>query len=178
MPFLFLKYLQPTHYFRLHTKTGLTIFPKVDGLTKDILINLKRDENYQSELAKDYDLSWQAVQRGYVAISEVYTDFENLSIRDNYQFIRKNFHKAWVFYVLVLRVLSLHNPIEECSAFFKTRRIKREYIREDYFEYRDREYNTFHSLLLQSRPLISVIIPTLNRYNYLKDVLTDLENQV
>ena len=36
---------------------------------------------------------------------------------------------------------------------------------------------SFDSKLLKANPKVSVIIPTLNRYEYLKDVLKDLENQ-
>ncbi|MFN4198208.1 MAG: glycosyltransferase family 2 protein [Flavobacterium sp.] len=39
------------------------------------------------------------------------------------------------------------------------------------------EYDTFESPLLKSQPLVSIIIPTLNRYDYLADVLRDLERQ-
>jgi glycosyltransferase involved in cell wall biosynthesis len=39
------------------------------------------------------------------------------------------------------------------------------------------DWNTFRSILTKKNPLVSVIIPTLNRYEYLKDVLADLELQ-
>ena len=36
MPFEFLKYLQPTHYFQLNTNTDKSVFPKVN-----IILNSK-----------------------------------------------------------------------------------------------------------------------------------------
>lgn len=175
MPFLFLKYLQPTHYFRLQTKTGQTVFPKLELLPTMIVNQLTPDINYQSTQAQKYDLSWQAVQMGYIGNTEVYMHFDELSARDNYQFIRKNFHQAWVFYVLLLRLISFHNPIVECCAWFQTRKFSRNKAFNKPIEYP--EWHSYTSLLIAENPKISVIIPTLNRYDYLHDVLSDLEQQ-
>lgn len=175
MPFTFLKYLQPTHYFRLTTQNGLTVFPQVNKLPVEIIKNLKRDNQYESDAAKDYDLSWQAIQLGYIGACEVYQNFEILTIGDNYIFIRKNFHKFWVFYVLVLRVLGCHNPITEFSAWFRTRHIARSVDYQNHIQYSN--WQQFKSSLVLKEPKISVIIPTLNRYEYLKDILKDLEYQ-
>jgi glycosyltransferase involved in cell wall biosynthesis len=38
-------------------------------------------------------------------------------------------------------------------------------------------WDSFESRLLANKPFVSVVIPTLNRYKYLKDVLGDLEKQ-
>ena len=38
-------------------------------------------------------------------------------------------------------------------------------------------FDSFNSNLLNQQPLVSVIIPTLNRYEYLKDVIFDLQKQ-
>ncbi|GGZ80982.1 glycosyltransferase family 2 protein [Algibacter mikhailovii] len=175
MPFKFLKYIQPTHYFRLKSRYGKTVFPKVEHLPKAILDRLEVDNNYKSKLARDYDLSWQAIQKGYIGDGETYTDFERLPVVDEYRFIRKNFHAFWVIHVLVLRLLSFKNPFVELSAFFKTTDVKRNHIVKGAFPYD--LYDTFKSPLIETNPLISVIIPTLNRYDYLNDVLKDLENQ-
>ena len=55
MPFRFLKYLQPTHYFRLNRRDGSTIFPKVDGLSRFTSNQLNLDTGYISEQAKAYE---------------------------------------------------------------------------------------------------------------------------
>lgn len=175
MPFVFLKYLQPTHYFRLKNLKGDTVFPKVEALPESVLEKLEQDSNYLSSHAKDYDISWQAIQLGYIGDAETYQSFNRVPVYDNYRFIRKHFHKAWVLYVLLLRVLSLHNPIKEIVAFVKTRHISRKLATLQPITYEN--YASFESNLLASKPLVSVVIPTLNRYAYLKNVLKDLEQQ-
>ena len=175
MVFLFLKYLQPTHYFLKLSNTKTSIFPKVENLSESVLGYLIVDTTYQSKIARDYDLSWQAVQKGYIGNEPTYTDFEKVSIEDNYRFASKYFHKAWVFYVLIFRIISFHNPFKEIHAWLKTRSVKRFSISENPLQYS--EWNTYDSQLIKQNLKVSVVIPTLNRYKYLKDVLNDLEEQ-
>jgi hypothetical protein len=175
MLFSFLKYLQPTNYFQLFTTTGKSIFPIAEELPNSLLAQLKIDTKFSSEIAKNYDLSWQAIQKGYVGDVSTYADFEGVSIKDNYHFIRKYFNSAWVFYVLVIRLLALHNPIKEIRAWFKTRSVSRVSIGNMPILYDD--WDGFESSLIKRNPKVSVVIPTLNRYLYLKDVLADLEQQ-
>ena len=175
MPFDFLNYLQPTHYYRLFTKSGMSVFPKVDNLPDFVLEQLKLDSSYISDLSRDYDLAWQAVQAGYLGSTETYTHFYTLPVRDNYHFIRKQFHPAWVFYVLFIRLLTFHNPIAEIRAWLKTSSIKKQGNALKPIVYP--EWYTFESLLVKQQPFVSVVIPTLNRYNYLEAVLRDFEQQ-
>jgi glycosyltransferase involved in cell wall biosynthesis len=175
MLFRFLKYLQPTHYFQCFTKAGQSIFPKVDELPTVISNQLNRDNQYLSEEAKAYDLSWQAIQLGYIGNTATYQNFVKLPLKDEYRFIRKNFHSAWVFFVFLLRILIFHNPFKESSAWFNTRNVNQLKEFEDPIVYKD--WEAFHSQLIGGNPLVSVIIPTLNRYDYLKAVLKDLEAQ-
>ncbi|MFD2823340.1 glycosyltransferase family 2 protein [Lacinutrix iliipiscaria] len=175
MPFSFLKYLQSTHYFQLKTKAGYYIFPKLEALSEDIVCELKRDVSYQSELAQSYDMSWQAIQKGYIGKAETYANFEKVPVQDNYHFLRKYFHKAWVFYVLLFRLLSFKNPIKELAAYLKTRQVRRVVSGENPIKYN--HWERFNSDLISKAPKVSVVIPTLNRYDYLKDVLKDLELQ-
>lgn len=175
MIFLFLKYLQPIHYFRKLTKRNVSIFPKVDELSNEVLQFLNPDQRFQTETAKLYDVSWQAIQRGYIGEATCYSNFKALSIQDNYHFIRKNFHAAWVFYVLLIRLFSLHNPFVEFKAWYKTRSTHRVSEGSHSIEYS--EWQNFQSDLIKQNPKVSVIIPTLNRYTYLKDVLKDFEKQ-
>lgn len=174
MLFSFLKYLQPTHYFQVFKKNGKSIFPQVNDLPEHIKTQLEPDLRFQSKYASDYDLSWQSIQLGYIGDAPAYVDFENISVRDNYQFIRKYFHKAWVLYVLLLRLISFHNPIRELSGFWNTRHIKRTANKNAISH---KEWSTFKSKLIAENPKVSIVIPTLNRYTYLKDILTDLEQQ-
>lgn len=175
MLFHFLKYLQPTHYFQLFTKANTSVFPIVKSLPEAVLSQLTIDATYKTAIAQDYDLSWQAVQKGYIGEDPTYTTFENLSVQDNYHFIRKYFNKAWVFYVLVLRLISFKNPFNEITAWIKTRQVQRVSIGNTPIVYPD--WHTFDSALIKQNQKVSVVIPTLNRYDYLKGVLKDLEQQ-
>lgn len=175
MLFSFLKYLQPTHYFRLSKNNGASIFPIIEKLPLEVVNQLTKDESYTSDNAKTYDLSWQAIQKGYIGSSECYTAFKTLPLEDEYRFVRKNFNAIWVVYIVLLRLLSFKNPIQELKCVVMSRKCKRLNYSTLSINYKD--YESFKSDLLLSEPLISVIIPTLNRYKYLKDVLRDLEQQ-
>ncbi|MGB3342500.1 MAG: glycosyltransferase family A protein [Aequorivita sp.] len=175
MLFKFLKYLHPTHYFQLNRNDGSSIFPIVEKLPNEILEQLEAEPKFESELAREYDLSWQAINKGYIGEGETYRSFEKVTVADQYRFLRKYFHPAWVLYVLMLRLLSFKNPIREIVGFKKSSNVKRS----DYLKrpIQHRAYKAFESSLISQEPLISVVIPTLNRYDYLKDVLADFEKQ-
>lgn len=151
------------------------MFPRVDLLPNEIRSTLPIDTGYQSTSAREYDLSWQAVNKGYIGNTPTYEAFNKLPLVDEYRFLRKYFHPAWSLYVLGLRLLSLHHPIQELSAYFKNRKVRRSEYLQHPLKYP--QWKDFRSTLLQEAPLVSVIIPTLNRYEYLKDVLNDLEKQ-
>ncbi|PWK18614.1 GT2 family glycosyltransferase [Xanthomarina spongicola] len=175
MLFRFLKYLQPTHYFQVKTAMGLSVFPVIEHLPDFVKKQLLVDRAYQSEIAQNYDLSWQAIQKGYIGNLPTYTNFEHDSLYDNYHFIRKNFHPIWVFYVMMIRIFSLHNPFKEIRYWFKTRHTTRALNISESINYDS--WEDYKSSLIERNPKVSVVIPTLNRYNYLKDVLKDLEQQ-
>lgn len=175
MIFQFLKYLQPTHYFQLFRKDGSTVFPIVEKLPIEIIQQLEPELNFKSEKAKEYDLSWQALQKGYIGNTETLTSFEKLPIVDEYRFLRKYFNSVWVFYVLMLRILSLKNPFNEIASWKKSNNIKRSNYLKTPIQYP--QWDAFQSSLISENPLVTVVIPTLNRYGYLKDVLEDLEKQ-
>ncbi|WP_179315817.1 glycosyltransferase family 2 protein [Winogradskyella undariae] len=175
MPFYFLKFLQPTHYFQLFKTQGASVFPVVSELPIEVREQLILNPIYLSKRSQEYDLSWQAIQRGYIGNTLCYNNFKSLPLEDEYRFIRTYFHTAWVFYVLFLRLCSLCNPIKELHAFFKTRKVFRVVVLSDSIQ--QKKYQNFNSILLTEKPLVSVIIPTLNRYIYLKKVFKDLEEQ-
>ena len=178
MIFNYLKYIKPIWYFNLKPSKDFCYFPTISQLEKAAFLFVI-DANYKSKIAQERDVAWTAFQQGFIK-----TDFQEgmniwdeikIPVQDEYVFLRKNFHKAWVFYVLLLRILTLHNPIPEIISFIKTRNILRFNFSKNHEKHMD--YETFDSKLVKSNPLISVVIPTLNRYEYLKDVLRDLENQ-
>jgi glycosyltransferase involved in cell wall biosynthesis len=175
MPFYFLKYLQPTNYFTLNRSRGESIFPIVKHLPKNIIDQLETDNRFECELAQNYDLSWQAIQKGYIGHVETYHSFDKVPLVDEYGFIRKYFSLAWVYYVLLFRLCSLKNPFKELQAFYASSHITRSSYLKRSISYSD--WKGFQSTLVKNQPKVSVIIPTLNRYTYLKDVLEDLELQ-
>jgi|18_taG_2_1085343.scaffolds.fasta_scaffold01122_5 glycosyltransferase involved in cell wall biosynthesis len=175
MLFHFLKYLQPTHYFQLYRKDGISIFPKYKHLPEEIVAQLQPEPIFKSEKAREYDLSWQAVNKGYIGNAEVYTSFEKVPIVDEYRFLRKYFHPVWVFYVLMIRILSFKNPLREIIAWKKSKDTLRSNYLNNPIKYPN--WNKQRSSLLLDKPLVSIVIPTLNRYTYLKDVLSDFEKQ-
>ncbi|TWO34364.1 glycosyltransferase family 2 protein [Seonamhaeicola sediminis] len=175
MLFRFLKYLQPTHYFTVLKNNGSAIFPEVHGLPETVLKEITFDSAYSSDLAKQYDASWQLIQKGYIGDVKAIEIMETLPLEDEYHFIRKYFNPAWIFYVFMVRILSFHNPFKEFKAFLRTRHTKRVQVFKNTVRYKDWEH--YEASLLEAQPMVSVIIPTLNRYDYLKAVLKDLEAQ-
>lgn len=178
MIFNFLQYLKPIWYFNLKAQQDFGYFPTEKQLKEAGYITTK-DSQYQSEIAKDRDLGWTAFQQGFInpkkeAGFDIWQKVK-LPVHDEYVFLRKNFHWAWVCYVVMVRILTFHNPFAEILSFFNTRKVRRVDFSKNVMASSD--YNSFQSTLTASKPLVSVVIPTLNRYVYLKDVLRDLENQ-
>tara|TARA_R110000751_G_scaffold251794_2_gene351492 strand:- start:462 stop:1529 length:1068 start_codon:yes stop_codon:yes gene_type:complete len=89
--------------------------------------------------------------------------------------MRKQFHPVWVFYILCIRLITFHNPIKEIRAWIGTLHVKRESSIVKQLTYP--KWQDYKSNLITQQPLVSVVIPTLNRYNFLKDVLLDFEKQ-
>ncbi len=178
MIFKFLKYLSPIWYFNLKSKKDFGYFPTTQQL-KDSDTYFEIDTNYSNQDSQNRDIAWTAFQQGFINKNqEIGLDIWQkvaVPIHDEYVFLRKNFHKAWVLYVLIIRILTFNNPIREIWLYSKTRKIKRVDYSKNYIKYNT--YNEFESQLIHKNPLVSIIIPTLNRYEYLKDVFRDLENQ-
>lgn len=173
--FNFLKYLKPVDYFSLPIEKSKFVFPDSSTVDDCFLKQMDNEGNYTSALAKEYDLSWQLIQSGFISNHKTYTTFKSVPVKDEYIFIKRNFSKLWVLYVFVVRIIGFKNPITELQGLLNTKGVKRIKYNSQYLNYK--EYVNFKSELLIANPLISVIIPTLDRYEYLKDVLRDLENQ-
>ena len=175
MLFNFLKYIQPTNYFGLFNKEGKSVFPMVEKLQKEIRTQLEVDVLFKGEQSIKYDLSWQAIQKGYIGDVDTYEEITDVPLQDEYLFIRKYFSPIWSTYILLLRLGSFKNPIKEISAWKKSKNGKRsEYLKRPILHVK---WVKYQSDLVKQQPLVSVVIPTLNRYVYLKDVLEDLEKQ-
>lgn len=178
MIFNFLKYIKPTWYYNLSPFQDYAYFP-TEEILKERGIALERDTHYTSLEAQNRDLAWRAFQLGFISDKpkngiDVWKKTK-FPVADEYRFMRKNFHPIWSLYGLFFRLVTLKNPIREVSGFLKSRKVKREDFSKRFIAYK--EYESFESELIKQNPLVSVIIPTLNRYEYLKDVFKDLERQ-
>ncbi|WP_298368916.1 glycosyltransferase [uncultured Lutibacter sp.] len=175
MLFKFLKYISPTNYFNLERNNSTTIFPEWDALPKNIQGQIKLNKAYSSLEISKLDGSYQAIQKGYIGNVKTINFETPIPIEDEYRFIRSYFNKLWVYYTFLLRLLTFHNPFKEFQAFFNTRKVNQINVFTTYLKYP--EWDNFNSKIVKQQPKVSVIIPTLNRYTYLKDVLNDLEKQ-
>src|SRR5690606_27419015 len=129
MIFNFLKYIKPIWYFNLKPARDFTYFP-TDAQLRAAGIDLEKDPFYKSAEARQRDLAWRAFQSGFISKEEnagldVWQSIQ-LPVVDEYRFLRKNYHSAWVVYVLLIRLLTLKNPFREIASFFKTKSVQRE----------------------------------------------------
>lgn len=183
--FKIIRYLNPTWYFNLQPDAeknfSTCIFnSRYKNSFKGLDKSLKEDSDYSSTTAAELDAGYNLWNRGYLIYnngtkSSLLNHENKISAIDEYIFARKYYSKKFVIYLLLRSIAGLTNPFKEIKSFFKTRNIsKSDTIRmKAVYE----SFNDFKSELVSSNPLVSIIIPTLNRYEYLKDVLTDLEKQ-
>ena len=154
---------------------GKYIYPIVSEIPDDILSYLKVDKEYDSIRARTYDLSYQAIEKGYIGGVKRIEFVEELPIVDEYRFVKKYFSTFWYYYIFFIRLITFNNPFKEINGFIKSFKVSRSLITKNTLTYS--EWNCLDSKLLKTQPKVSIVIPTLNRYEYLKDVLKDLENQ-
>lgn len=183
--FVIIKYLNPAWYYNLYPDGGHVIplcyyNSSVMSLPDNVKESINEDSSYTNRVSRELDLGFQAWNKGAMlsATNISYKDIlhkEKPQTLDNYIFIRKYYKAHRVYYYFIKNLLSFHNPFSEFSALIKTRGISKINILEEVCSYDD--YKHFHSKVVDSSPLVSVIIPTLSRYEYLKDVLNDLEEQ-
>lgn len=172
MLFNFLKYIQPIWYPNLDGR----MFVHYADFSPAIKEIVSIDSRYKSREAGIADAAFQAWHKGYIAENkDGFFSKNNWPLEDEYLFVRKYFSPFWSYYALTFRLLTFKHPGREIMAFSKAKNIKRIEIYDQVLDYPN--YNNFVSPIAESNPLISVIIPTLNRYAYLKDVLRNLENQ-
>ncbi len=179
--FSFNKYLQPAWKFNVlpHGEAFSSCHYHPELLPLQEGVNIEPDENFTSEAARNADIGFQAWNRGVMTWADKVTvkqiKEEKPTLQDEYAFTFKYGGKHWATYALVRRLLAFNNPVQEIDAFNKSSHIKK--IDRSATPLLRLEYHIFDSPLIDSYPLVSVIIPTLNRYPYLKDVLNDLEKQ-
>ncbi len=168
--FDFIKYIEPGIYLR-----------KLQVIPREILENFENNYKivgYKSPLAENLDYGYYLIKSGWIGSNgqnEIKKDFQVItSVYDNYIFISRFHSVLQLIRILLLRLLSFKNPIIELYCFLNSLRYKRVNIRKEYHN----DFGNKTSRYLNENPLVSVVIPTLNRYEYLVNVLKDLENQV
>jgi glycosyltransferase involved in cell wall biosynthesis len=177
MLFKFLKYINPIWYYLLETKNKTNYFVNFSDLSDSDQIKVELDKHYESKNGSIRDFAFQAWSSGLISTSEtsIFDKTNEPTISDNYRFVKKFYHPAWSFFILILRILEFKNPFNEIYCYFTAFKTKRVNLNKAKFEHSD--FNNFDSQLLQKNYKVSIIIPTLNRYQYLRDALIDLENQ-
>ncbi len=165
-------------YYRLHGESALPLFSDAELMALERQNRISRCVGYSQASAARMDLVYQALNSGAIpkghAPGEAGAGSTVTGVRDNYLFLARHFPPKWSWYALAIRLLSLKNPFSEWSAFLGSRgkRMKGTIETDPHPDFVKHEPSKRHS-----DALVSVIIPTLNRYEYLKDVLDDLERQ-
>jgi glycosyltransferase involved in cell wall biosynthesis len=169
--FDFIKYIQPANYYRLVGQMKQTV------LFQDT-VNEPSSNPYSNKMAMAMDRLYLNLQSGLIPSGTQQRnssqDITITNVQDNYTFVRRYFSLIQLIYVFIVRILILKNPLMEVSGlFYALFKVKRERI----IPQKHGGWDLFESEILKEKPLVSIIIPTLNRYKYLKDVLADLESQ-
>lgn len=176
MLFPFYRYIAPAWYFHL---PGAMRWADYRRLAPETQALIAYDAGYPTPDGALADAAWQAWLKG-VMETDPAACFDPQSLRlapaDNYRFLRRYLHPFWSWYALALRLLSLANPIRELRAFAGQVGVRRIDPHQTFRPHAE-ALQAYDSPLLREQPLVSVIIPTLNRYTYLADVLRDLERQ-
>jgi len=158
--FKFQKYIQPIWYFNLNPQGGRRWINGLSNISGTI--NNSFEENITI---------WRSYFQGLGIQNEERIEGikMNSNLLNNYSFVRQNFHPFWAWYILLIRIFTFHHPFREVYCFWKAMKTKKICL-----ENGGQEVGTN---VHYAEPIVSVIIPTLNRYTYLKDVLHDLEQQ-
>jgi hypothetical protein len=180
MPFSFIRYITPAWYFRLPPACDHAYFPHYESLDPELksLIEFsafgKSSGGYQNPEGALRDAAYQAWRKGFVLPPGTQSISGSTALSnpaDNYRFVRRFFHPLWSWYILGLRLMTFHHPIREISGFWKQRKTERLQVYARVFPQPEIPEPDIPP------PLITVIIPTLNRYDYLAAALRDLEVQ-
>lgn len=204
MLFLFLKYISPTWYYNISSEDSRAnhYFLDYRSLTPSQQALVDIDNGYNNVEAFMCDAAYQIMKKGIMNKDakpldivpqkkqsrrikwfgdremDINSDIYITNVADNYRFVKRFFHKSHLYRILFHRLITFHNPFREIAGFLKARKVNRvDIYAANGFELYRKDYDSFDSELIKSNPRVSVVIPTLNRYEYLKDVMTDLEQQ-
>jgi glycosyltransferase involved in cell wall biosynthesis len=178
MLFPFLNYVNPIWYFNLPVLGKHPYFVDYESLASSEKELIDWDGQYSDLNAAKRDAAYQMWHKGFIKgpqnALKLEPDAENLA--DNYRFIRRHFHPIWSYYILGLRIMGFHPLLAEWMAFRSQSKVKRLALYASVYPH-EAGFVHFESPLLRLAPKVSVIIPTLNRYEHLANALHDLELQ-
>ena len=173
------KIINPVWYFNiksLKNKIYWVDHKKINPIYNSLF---NKNNNYESEAFNSFDIAFQLWHRGLIDIDDNHSlsiDFDiRLSIYDQYLFLRRMYSPKWVYYTILIRILSLTFSFKDIKAIFKTWNIQQISLNKPYCKYDN--FKNYKSRLVIGQKSISIILPTLNRYSILSDALKDLENQ-
>ena len=177
-----LKLIKPIWYHSIFTKNSNNIWINYLDIDEKFTEKLNICDKYSTIEMTFFDASYQLIQTGYVDKNidkkNISINFNNcekqFSIEDQYLFIRRMFKPFWVYYAIFLRIIFLKVRINDFLSIIHTRKVLPLQLNNN-IEYDD--YGLYKSDLIKQKPLISIILPTLNRYENLQKVIEDLEKQ-
>ena len=174
----FLKYIKPIWYFNLRPDQINKFWEFPEDYLKVNEPNLETETKYSDKCISDWDISFQRISMG--SITEIIglssLEFEKkINPNDLYHFIKKYFKNKWIVIVFIQRFLTFNNPLSDLIAIWNSRNTRKINLYNQEYEYVT--YPSFTSKLISDLPLVSIIIPTFNRYNVLSSLLADLEKQ-
>jgi GT2 family glycosyltransferase len=176
--FHFINYCSPNWYFNsIKLQSYNSYLLNYDELSPKDKSIVEFDNNYSSREISLLDASFQCLKKGLIIKDEIQQlDYKSLepTIGDNYRFIKKYYGFPWSLFVFFIRLLSLKNPIVEIKGFLSNLFVKRVDL---FNSFNQNSLEDFESSLVKQMPKVSVIIPTLNRYQYLDRCIKDLEKQ-
>jgi len=172
----FIKYISPSWYFNQKSNNQIPYFVDYGLLKQSEIEHCNFYSGYSNQTAQKIDVAYQLWRQGYISNdidkSLVWNEKE-VSLKDKYIFINRFFKKHRSFLVLIFRLLELKNPIKEFHSFIQAIRISQIKLGNHFTH----DIHVSSTEFLSENPLVSVIIPTLNRYQYLTNVFQDLEKQ-
>jgi len=166
--------IKPLWYFHL-INDNYRLLQNVDD-------SIKLDKNYESNDSAKLEMYFVLLMNGFipkksdVGFKSTLKLNHQPSIIDEFRFIRKNFNVAWSLIYLFYCVFILRKPFVGIYSFLKNLKVKRIPITSNLIGEIQISNNDGLSII-NNDVHVRVIIPTYNRYNYLHDLLKDLENQ-
>lgn len=172
---MFIRYLRPAWYFNLGTLPSGHRWADYRECITDVSKKLDCTQVYTHESILAWDCAYQLLLKGFSLTQpcKSLAFFEGqIPVKDEYRFIRRHFNAFWGLYILLIRLISFHNPFIELASFIGSLRIRRTSL----YNQVENDFQWTNDVTV--RPyFVSVILPTLNRYNYLLQILKDLEAQ-